>query len=234
VTTATPLLDAIRHGLAELGDPEKAEGMRAYMRSEMPFRGVQKPARKQLLGHLFAAHPFDAPGPWREAVLALWREAAYREERYAALALLGDRRYVSWRTPALVPLYDELIVTGAWWDFVDEVATRHVGALLRSYREPIEPLIRSWSTDADLWRRRTSIICQVGAKADTDLDLLTSCILANTAETDFFLRKAIGWALRAYAWVDPAWVRTFLETYGDRLSGLSRREAAKNLGRLLA
>jgi 3-methyladenine DNA glycosylase AlkD len=121
-----------------------------------------------------------------------------------------------------------MIVTGAWWDFVDEIAPRFVGPLRISYPDTVTPLLRDWATDADRWRRRSSVICQIGAKADTDLALLAYAIEANVADRDFFLRKAIGWALRHHARTDPDWVRAFVDAHPD-LSGLSRREALKHL-----
>jgi len=87
-----------------------------------------------------------------------------------------------------------------------------------------------WSRDPDRWLRRTSIICQLGAKKSTDLDLLYACIEANLDDPDFFLRKAIGWALRQYAWTDPDEVRRYVAARTDRLSPLSRREALRNVG----
>ena len=87
-----------------------------------------------------------------------------------------------------------------------------------------------WSTDGNLWKRRSSIICQVSFKRGTDLELLYACIEPNLAGGDFFIRKAIGWALRQYAWSDPDEVRRYVSTNEARLSGLSRREALKNIG----
>ena len=81
-----------------------------------------------------------------------------------------------------------------------------------------------------MWLRRTSIICQLGAKESIDLDLLTTCIEPNLADREFFIRKAIGWALRQHAWTDPAWVQDYVRRHEDRLSPLSRREALKNVG----
>ena len=107
------MIEAIRAGLAELADPEKAPDMQAYMKSAMPFYGVQKPARAKLARAVFDAYPLDGFDAWRDTVLALWREATYREERYMALAVLQDRRYRAYRTIAALPLYEELIVTGA-------------------------------------------------------------------------------------------------------------------------
>ena len=81
-------------------------------------------------------------------------------------------------------------------------------------------MIRGWATDDDLWLRRTAVICQVGHKADTDPDLLRLAIEANVDDTTFWLRKAIGWALRDHARTDPDWVRAEVDRLGDRLSGV--------------
>lgn len=225
---ATALVAAVRAGLAELADPRKAPDMQRYMKSEMPFRGVPTPERRALGRRLFAEHPLSDVDAWRATVLSLWREAAFREERYVALDLTGQRRYAGWRTPDLLPMYEELIVTGAWWDFVDEIASRRVGPLLQAHRRTVTPVMRRWATDPDLWRRRTSIICQLGAKEDTDTDLLTECIEANLDDRDFFIRKGIGWALRQFARVEPAWVRQFVDGH-PTLSPLSRKEATKHI-----
>ncbi|GGU79461.1 DNA alkylation repair protein [Lentzea flava] len=215
-------IEAVRAGLEELADPGKAPEMQAYMKSDMPFLGVQKPRRVALLKSLPRIGTRDE---WLEVVQTLWREATYREERYVALDLSGDRRFQS---AELMPLFDEMIVTGAWWDYVDEIASRRIGPLLRSTPEVVRPLMLKWSRDADRWRRRTSIICQLGSKANTDVDLLAGCIDANVDDPDFFLRKGIGWALRQFAKTEPGWVRAFVEARPG-LSPLSRREALKHL-----
>src|SRR5688572_20929768 len=90
--------------------------------------------------------------------------------------------------------------------------------------------MRRWSRDDDVWKRRTSILCQVTFKKDTDLELLYDCMRPSLTSREFFLRKAIGWALRQYAWTDPREVRRYVAEHADRLSGLSRREALKNIG----
>lgn len=108
------LITAVRDGLAGVADPEKAPGMREYMKSEMPFRGVRKPERQKLGRGLFADHPMSDVDTWVATVLALWRGAEYREERYLAIDLTGERRYAGWQDSALLPVYEELIVTGAW------------------------------------------------------------------------------------------------------------------------
>lgn len=222
------LVNAVRVGLAELADPTKAPDMQRYMKSDMPFRGVQKPARTHLATRLFAAHPLSDVDIWVATVLELWTGAEYREERYLALELTGYRAYARWQEPSRLPLYETLIVTGAWWDFVDEVAIRRIGPLLRGYAGELVPIMREWSQHADRWKRRASIICQLGSKDGTNVALLAHCIEANLDDPDFFLRKGIGWALREFAKTDPYWVRAFVDVHPG-LSSLSRREATKHL-----
>jgi 3-methyladenine DNA glycosylase AlkD len=90
------------------------------------------------------------------------------------------------------------------------------------------PVVRGWAEDEDLWLRRTAVLSQLGSGLGTDRDLLTDVIEANVGSREFFLRKAIGWALRDLAWKDPDWVRTFVDAHSG-LSALSRREALKHL-----
>lgn len=223
------LIEALRTGLAAIAEPAKAPGMRRYMRSELPFHGVQKPGREKLARRVFAAHPMPDRATWEATVRALWDEAGHREERYLAVELTGHRTYRRWQAPDLLPLYEHLIVTGAWWDFVDEVAIRRVGPLLRSHPGELTRVLRAWITDPDRWKRRCAIICQIGSAATIDRALLTEAIEANQGDQDFFLRKAIGWALRQHARKDPEWVARFVADH-PALSALSRREALKHLG----
>jgi 3-methyladenine DNA glycosylase AlkD len=160
-------------------------------------------------------------------VRELWSKAEYREERYAAIELLNTTSARRLRSMELLALYRELIVSGAWWDFVDEVAHR-VAELRANFPAEMDPVLRNWSTDADLWLRRAAIISQLGAKQATDRALLGDVIEPNLADREFFIRKAIGWALRDYAWTDPDWVRGYVTAHGAQLSPLSRREALKD------
>lgn len=223
------LADAVRAALAAAADADKAGPMQAYMKSELPFRGVPTPQRRALAREAFAAHPVNDRASWQATVRELWDGAAYREERYVAIDLTGVRSARSWQDVATVPLYDHMIVTGAWWDYVDELAIRRVGPILRSDKITLGRLLRSWAVDPDRWRRRTAVIAQVGAKAATDTELLAAVIDANLDDPDFFLRKGIGWALREYAKTDPRWVREYVKAHSDRISDLSRREALKHL-----
>ena len=226
----TALGVALRSALAAAADPDRAPGMQAYMKSEMPYRGIAAPDMRAISKRVFADHPLASCDEWQAAVLELWRGAGFREERYAAIELLADRRHRDCRTPDVLPLYEELITSGAWWDYVDEMA-QHVGNLLRTYPEQMRPALRAWSTDKNLWKRRVSIICQVSFKKDTDLELLYANIEPNLTERNFFIRKAIGWALRSYAWTNPKEVSRYVAANEARLSPLSRREALKNIAK---
>lgn len=221
------LVAALRAQLEVAAEPAKAPGMQRYMKSSMPYYGVASPEMRGVCGSVFAAHPLPDRHAWEEAVRELWRGAIYREERYAAIALTGHRLYRAHQDPDAVPMYEELIVGGAWWDYVDEVAIRRIGPILRGHPDVMTPLMREWSLDADLWKRRTAVICQVGSKRDTDKALLAGCIDATLWDRDFFIRKGIGWALREHSKVDPVWVGEFVARRAELLSPLSRREALK-------
>jgi 3-methyladenine DNA glycosylase AlkD len=226
-----PVVAAIRSTLAGAGDRERALAQQAYMKSAMPYRGLTAPELKALLRPILAdpAYLVPARDDWERAVRELWDGATHREERYAATALTGHRAYRPWQDPETVPRYRHLILTGAWWDHVDEVAAHRVGPILLSHTDVMTPVMRSWAIDDDLWLRRTAILSQLTFKERTDLRLLRDAIEPNLADTSFWIRKAIGWALRQHARTDPAWVRAAVAEYGDRLSGLGRREALKHL-----
>ena len=108
-------------------------------------------------------------------------------------------------------------------------STRCCGDMLRAHQRELRPVMRGWSTDPNMWKRRVAIICQISFKERTDLRLLYANIEPNLADREFFIRKAIGWALRSYAWTDPAEVARYVRENESRLSGLSRREALKNV-----
>jgi 3-methyladenine DNA glycosylase AlkD len=218
----------LRSALQAAGDAEQAAKMQAYMKSALPYYGVKSAPMRALFKELLPAHPVDDVQGWQRDVRKLWREARYREERYAALALCADRRARAWQTIEVLPLYEELIVTGAWWDLVDEVAAQRLVALLRASPEPMKKAMRAWSRCDDLWKRRASIICQIKQKDQTDLALLYDCIEPSLDSKEFFLRKAIGWALREHSKTDLAEVRRYVRANEAGLSGLSKREALKH------
>ncbi len=227
------LVQSIRAALADAGDATRAPAMQAYMRSAMPYRGVSAVPLRALCREVLDAHPLPDRASWERAVLALWDGAAYREERYAALALTRHRRHRPHQDVRTLGLYRHLVVTGAWWDYVDTIAAHNVGDLLAADPAGVTPVVRTWAVADDLWLRRTAVLCQLHRKAATDVALLREALEANLADSpfgsEFFVRKAVGWALRQHARTDPAWVLDFVALHDGRLSGLSRREALKHL-----
>ena len=203
------------------------------MKSDMPYFGVGVPQCRRLAGAVFRTHPLPDARAWAAAVLDLWRSAAHREERYAAVELLLFRRYSSWLEPARVPLIEELVVTGAWWDYVDAIAGRGVGTMLAAHPRPMKAVLRAWARDDNIWKRRAAILAQLKSKCATDTKLLADVIRPSIGESEFFLRKGIGWALREYSKTDPAWVLAFVRAHPE-LSDLSRREALTHLERTKA
>ena len=230
------VVDAVCRLLAGAGDPDRAKGQQTYMKSAMPFRGISAPRLKAALAPLLAdpAYLLDGRQEWEATIRELWDSARFREERYSALAICRHRLYRQWaQNPCAMPLYRHLVESGAWWDFVDEIAAHQVGAVLRSHLETESGRMRSWAIADSMWLRRAAILSQLLSKDETDRQLLLDCIMANLADREFFIRKAIGWSLRQYARSGPAaagWVRDTVDTLGPALSPLSRREALKHLG----
>jgi len=216
--------------LARLADPEKAAGMQAYMKTDMPFYGVQKPGRAPILKQIASWFPPADRDEYERLVLAFW-DLPHREEKYLALGLA--RHFEGFVVPASLPLYDRLIVEGAWWDLVDDVATGPLRTLVSRSPGETWPVLDGWIDDEDMWRRRSAIICQVGLKDATDSSRLFGFCQARMHEKEFFIRKAIGWALREHAKTDPDAVAAFARAHRDGLSGLSYREATKHIGDLL-
>ncbi|MCZ4497620.1 MAG: putative alkylation repair enzyme [Marmoricola sp.] len=221
----TDLGDEIRAALAADADPELVPAMAAYMKVDqnggLGFLGLRRPAVRRIARNAARAASDEQR---LAAVVDLWDEAWYREERYAAQDLLG-LRWTSGRLD-LLDLHRRMAATGAWWDHVDEVAHR-IADLVATHPVPMAAALKTWSTDEDRWVRRLAIIGQLGLRERIDLDLLADVVAPNTDDPEFFVRKAIGWALRDAARTHPAWVRTFADTHD--LSPLSRREALKHL-----
>ncbi len=223
------LIADVRGALAEVADPDRALAMRAYMKSSLPYYGVSMPVLRRVSKRLIDERPPLVRGVWEATVLAMYDGAEHREERYAALVLAGHRCASAWQDPAALVPYRHLVVTGGWWDLVDWVAGQLVSPIRRSYPTAVDPLIRAWATDDDLWLRRTAVLSQLGARGDLDLDLLADCLAPNLERPEFWLRKACGWALREAARSDPGWVLSYVDGHREQMSGLTRREATKHL-----
>ena len=225
------LLRRVRAELGAAAIPERASQMQAYMKSLMPYHGVPATEMRAVCKKVFREIELPDAQTWQCLVLELWRGAKYREERYVAVELTGDRRAKVFQTLDALPMYEELIVSGAWWDFVDVLASHRLGELLRREPAKMKRIMLQWSRDDDLWKRRSSILCQLKFKEKTDLDLLYRCIEPSLGSKEFFLQKAIGWALRQHAWTDAKEVQRYVRENEPRLAALSKREALKNAGK---
>lgn len=204
-------------------DPAKAPAMARYMRDQFVFLGIANPARKKLdttLRREAAADPDALPA------IARWCFAQEpREFQYFAcdaLRAAAPRRL----GPGHLPLARELITCRSWWDTVDTLATNVVGTLVRRFPELAGEMDRSIQ-DANMWLRRSGILHQLKYGADTDGSRLFDYVERTLADRDFFIRKAIGWALRQFAKTDPDRVRDFVSAHRHSMSSLSVREATK-------
>jgi 3-methyladenine DNA glycosylase AlkD len=202
--------------------------MAAYMKTDMPFYGVQKAGRSEIARALVSRFDISTQRQYERVVTRLWR-LPHREEKYMAVQVA--QHYHDFIAPPSLPLYEKLIREGAWWDFVDTIAIRLVGEVLLTCRRTTRALMDEWISDADLWIRRTALISQIGHKERTDHRRLFRYCRQRAAEREFFIRKGIGWALREYSYTAPERVLRFLQENADRLSGLSFREGAKALRR---
>lgn len=204
------------------------------MKSDLPFHGLTSAELRRTLRPLFVAAEdcFSDRASHAATVRLLYDEATHREERYAAITLAGHRRARDWQDVEALGLYQHLIMVGAWWDLVDDAAAHLVCPVVLADPAAAAPIMRSWAVADDLWVRRAAILCQLSARDRTDPALLTDCVETNLPGSrygsEFFIRKAIGWALRQYARVAPAWVRDYVDR--TDLAPLSRREATKHLG----
>lgn len=225
-TDLSPLAKAIRTQLTRQKNATVAAGAKAYMKSAMPFYGVAAPQVRKVCTAVFEAHPISMAADWRRIIAELWDQATHREERYAAIELAAYPPYQRFISLASLPLYRRMIQEGAWWDYVDSLAHR-VAVLLATYPDRIKPTLRAWARSENIWLRRVAIISQIGFREQTDLALLHDCIAPSLGAPEFWLRKAIGWALREHAKAKPDDVRQFLDAHAKELSPLSRREALK-------
>ncbi len=221
----TDLAEQIRSDLDILADPDAAPAMAAYMKvadnGTLPFLGIRRPVVRRTARALAKGQD---PEEVLAAVVALWDHATHREQRYAAQDLLS-LRWTHGRID-LLDLHRHHVVTGAWWDHVDETAHR-ISDLVDTHHDELEPVLREWSVDEVLWLRRVAILGQLGLRDRVDLYLLADVIEPNREDPEFFIRKAIGWALREVARWNPDWVREYVDA--NELSSLSRREALKHL-----
>ena len=205
--------------LANAGD---ARAMKAYMRGRFEFLGVKTPARRKAAKAFFKKHG-GADIDWR-FVRQAW-EHPFREMQYAALDYLETRKNLL--RPGDLPQLKKLAQTKSWWDTIDFL-DRLAGGIIAGFPET-RPVILQWSRDEDIWLRRLAIDHQLLRKDQTDQHLLEQILVNNLSQTEFFINKAIGWALRDYSKTNPEWVKNFIRQHHGKMAPLSIREASKYL-----
>ncbi|MFI2435168.1 DNA alkylation repair protein [Streptomyces sp. NPDC018693] len=225
-TLADTLLERLTTVFPAAADPHRAVAMRAYMKDVAPFLGLPTPERRTLTRTVLAGTPRPDETDCTAVALRCWR-LPEREYHYFAVDYL--RRHARVCSSGFLPVARHLVSTVPWWDTVDLLAAHVVGALVATDPK-LTATMDEWSADTDLWVVRTALLHQLRYKDRTDADRLFTYCLRQSGHPDFFVRKAIGWALREYAKTDPEAVRSFLAREQSRFAPLSVREALKNIG----
>ena len=206
--------------LKAVANPDDVVAMKAYMKNKFEFLGVKTPARRKLTKAFFKQHT-DSVIDWN-FINEAWKNP-YRELQYTALDYLEIRKKLL--TPSDLPRLKKLAQTKSWWDTIDFL-DRLVGSIIARFPETKE-IIVAWSCDEDIWLRRLAIDYQLLRKEKTDTELLEKILVNNLGRTEFFINKAIGWALRDYSKTNPDWVKDFIERHRVEMAALSIREGSK-------
>lgn len=215
-------VDAVMELFEANRNEENAIPMQNYMRNQFPFLGIKTTERKELMKQFFQTsnilkQPFQS-----DFVKALWKKD---EREYQSAALLYIEKIIKKLDKEDLPLLEELILTKSWWDTVDVLASKPVGFIAAHHHEVIAERIDRWAVEENIWIRRSAILFQLKYKDKTNEDLLYRYIKMNADDKEFFIQKAIGWALREYSKTNPHSVKQFIET--QALSNLSIREGSK-------
>ncbi|MDO9578604.1 MAG: DNA alkylation repair protein [Candidatus Cloacimonadales bacterium] len=203
-------------------DPAEAEFMSKYMKNLFPYLGTKTPVRKELFAAFIKENGLPKMVELKQITLDLWDQPE-REFQYTAIGLL--RKFTKKWNPDFIELFEKMIITKSWWDSVDGIAGWLVGEHFKRFPELQEKYISNWRKSDNIWLRRTCILFQLHYKEKTDVDLLFALIRENLNSKEFFINKAIGWALREYSKTDAQAVIDFVEK--TDLHPLSKREALK-------
>lgn len=217
-------VDDLRRALTAVADPTKSPQMAAYQQHRFAFLGIRAPERREAAKFFLAAGRGATSSELLDGADACWAQPE-REFHYVGTDLLV--RWVRSIVSSDLGRVERLIRTNSWWDTVDALAINVVGPMVAADGS-LSATMDRWIDD-ELWIARTAILHQLKFRDRTDADRLFGYIDRRAAETDFFMRKAAGWALREYAKTDPGAVRAYVDSRGDRLSGLTRREALEHL-----
>ena len=221
---AHPYVKEIRAIFATNKNATVAKGAKAYLLHQFEFYGIKTPIRRKLCKEFYKANPIST----HKELTALIKDCfatPQREMHYFAIELLGYHKKL-W-SKQTIPLMEWMITHNSWWDSVDSTNSHVIGKFFLQFPEYIKPTTSKWNKSSNKWLQRMSILFQLMYKDKTDTQLLTKYIENCTLEEDFFIRKAIGWALRAYAYTNKKWVIQFVKDHPS-LSNLSKREALKH------
>lgn len=234
--TSCDMLEALSAAFASAALPSKAPAMAAYMKNVQSFLGVSSIPRKAAQTAVFKEQhdAIASRAGWERCVRQLWA-GPHREFRYAALDLLilGSQKRYGHLNAASLPLLHSLLSECDNWDTLDALATTGFGTALKHVStEEMRTILRAMNAKSDhMWTQRAAILAQLKWKSETDLNILEELIVSRMHDSEFFIRKAIGWALRELGKTNPGWVRAFVSKHADSLSGLSKREALKHIGK---
>ena len=219
-----PYLSAIKKTYASNANATIAKGAKAYLLNQFEFYGIKTPLRRTLCKAFYKSNPIKDHNELSALIKECFNEPQ-RELHYFAIELLGHHKKL-WSKKTL-PLIEWMITHNSWWDSVDSTNTHVIGKFFIQYPEYIQEYTHKWNRSSNKWLQRMSILFQLLYRENTNTDLLTNYIEHCILEADFFIRKAIGWALRSYANTDPKWVVKFVKAH-PQLSNLSKREALKH------
>jgi 3-methyladenine DNA glycosylase AlkD len=216
--------DSIVTLLKENANAENAIPMQKYMKDQFTFLGIKKPERQKLVSAFFRESDL-LKGPLNYGFIEFLWGLSEREFQYVALEYLVQHKQTLKKGD--IKLLQRLITHKSWWDTVDLIATILVGDLATRYPDIIPEYIEAWAINENIWLKRTAILFQLKYKINTNEILLYRYIELNARSREFFIQKAIGWALREYSKTHRDSVKNFIDAH--QLSALSIREGSKYL-----
>lgn len=220
------LVEKVARELRKNADRKRSQSMKKYMRDQFEFFGISSPLRKSVCKE-FLQQKLNSDDT-RKFVVLLWAKPE-REFQQFAIDYLEKNMDTTTEFQANMQCMEDLITTKSWWDTVDALASKMVGGLVRQHRELGKAIMEEWICHENMWLRRTALLHQLSYKEETDEEMLFRFCSLRADEGEFFIRKAIGWALRQYARTSSSSVKKYLLKHKKELSGLSFREAAKHL-----
>ena len=202
---------------------EQAQKMSKYMLNKFEYIGIKTPKRRKIFKNFFKEYKNEEKIDW-EFVNKCW-ENKYREFQYVAADYLKNMK--DKLTIDDIPKFKQLILKKSWWDTIDNLDMT-IGALALKDSN-VNKILLEWSLDENIWLKRIAIDHQLLRKEKTNTELLEKILKNNLGQTEFFINKAIGWALRDYSKTNPEWVRNFIEENRENMAKLSIKEASKYL-----